>query len=123
MAMLLLHIAPKVLPEHLFSSLSYPYDHYSPSVTFHPSPTVEQEGGNTVLRFDARKGTDALTIARMVASWGDFAAKYRAGSISKDEYDRWRYNYPAFDESQHYAKMPSEELSDALVNAVLKNRK
>ena len=77
--------------------------------------TVEQEGGNTVLRFDARKGTDALTIARMVASWGDVAAKYRAGSISKDEYDRWRYNYPAFDESQHYVKMPSKELNDAVI--------
>ena len=77
--------------------------------------TVEQEGGNTHLRFDAKRGPDAAVIQELVTSWGDFAEKYRAGSISREEYDRWRYNYPKFDESQHYAKIPSQEMSDAVI--------
>lgn len=37
--------------------------------------------------------------------------------ISREEYDRWRYYYPKFDTTQHWAKVPSQELSDALVDA------
>ena len=35
--------------------------------------------------------------------------------ISKEEYDNWRYHYPKFDTTQRWAKVPSQELSDALV--------
>ena len=39
-----------------------------------------------------------------------------AGEISKEDYDKWRYHYPEFDKSQTYVKMPSQELSDMLVD-------
>ena len=41
--------------------------------------------------------------------------------ISREDYDKWRYHYPAFDTTQIWAKVPSQELSDALVEA-LKDR-
>ena len=34
---------------------------------------------------------------------------------SKEEYDNWRCHYPKFDTTQRWAKVPSQELSDALV--------
>ena len=58
-------------------------------------------------------------------TFGDFIALYvkdmehrlklSAGEISKDDYDRWRYYYPKYDTTQIWAKVPSQELSDALV--------
>ena len=43
------------------------------------------------------------------------ADKLSSGEISKDDYDNWRYHYPEFDTTQIWAKVPSQELSDALV--------
>jgi len=38
-----------------------------------------------------------------------------AGEISREDYDRWRYYYPEFDSTQIWAKVPSKDLSDALI--------
>ena len=43
------------------------------------------------------------------------AAMLKAGEITQEKYDRWRYRYPEFDTTQIWAKVPSQELSDALV--------
>ena len=45
------------------------------------------------------------------------ALQYRAGEISNEEYDKWRYNYPQYDDTQIWAKVPSQEFSDAMVKA------
>ena len=42
---------------------------------------------------------------------------FSAGEISKDDYDCWRYYYPKYDTTQLWAKIPSQELSDTLVEA------
>ena len=80
--------------------------------------TVEIRKGEVLFRFDPRKGKDAARISEMVCAWAPVADKYRAGEISKDDYDKWRYNYPQYDESQLWAKVPSQELSDAMVKAL-----
>ena len=36
--------------------------------------------------------------------------------INREDYDKWRYNYPKYDEASGYVKMPSQ-LSDAMVEA------
>ena len=41
--------------------------------------------------------------------------KLSAGEITKEEYDKWRYNYPNSDDSIHWAKVPSKGLSDMLL--------
>ena len=43
--------------------------------------------------------------------------KLSSEEISREEYDRWRYYYPKYDTTQLWAKVPSQELSDALVDA------
>ena len=44
--------------------------------------------------------------------------KEKAGEITQEEYDRWRYHYPEFDNTQRWAKVPSQGLSDLLVDAL-----
>ena len=52
----------------------------------------------------------------MLAAWGAIAAKLKAGEITKEEYDRWRYYYPKYDTSGQWHKItPSQELSDMLI--------
>ncbi len=79
--------------------------------------TIENRDGEVLFRIDPRKGKDAARISEMVCAWAPVAEQYRAGEISKDDYDKWRYNYPKYDNTQIWAKMPSQELSDAIVKA------
>ena len=47
----------------------------------------------------------------MLAAWGAVAAKLKAGEITKEEYDRWRYYYPKYDTSGQWHKItPSQGL-------------
>ena len=80
--------------------------------------TIETRYGEVVFRIDPRKGKDAARISELVCAWAAVAEKYRAGEISRDEYDKWRYNDPQFDDTQITAKVPSQELSDVMVKAL-----
>lgn len=44
--------------------------------------------------------------------------KYHNGDINRDEYDKWRYNYPKYDETSGFVKVPSQNFSDAMVEAL-----
>ena len=68
------------------------------------------------LRVHIHKGRDAAALHRMLAAWGAVAAKLKAGEITQEEYDRWRYYYPKYDTSGQWHKItPSQELSDLLL--------
>ena len=68
------------------------------------------------LRVHIHKGGDAAELHRMLTAWGAVAAKLKAGEITKEEYDRWRYRYPELDTSGQWHKItPSQELSDLLL--------
>ena len=68
------------------------------------------------LRVHIHKGRDAAELHKMLAAWGAVAAKLKAGEITKEEYDRWRYRYPELDTSGQWHKItPSHELSDLLL--------
>lgn len=45
------------------------------------------------------------------------AEKYHNGEINREGYDKWRYNYPKYDKASGYVKVPSQQLSDAMVEA------
>ena len=79
--------------------------------------TIEDRDGEVVFRIDPRRGREAARISEMVYAWAPVAEKYRAGEITKEEYDKWRYNYPQYDDTQIWAKVPSQEFSDAMVKA------
>ena len=63
------------------------------------------------------KSKGAYELLQMLHAWKEQADKLSAGEISKDDYDHWRYYYPKYDATQIWAKVPSQELSDALVEA------
>ena len=74
------------------------------------------------LRVHIHKGRDAAQLHRMLTAWGAVAAKLKAGEITREEYDRWRYYYPKYDTSGQWHKItPSQELSDMLMEALNKN--
>ena len=83
--------------------------------------TVSESDGEICLKIDTSKGKDAHELRKMLYAWKEQADKLSSGKISKDEYDNWRYHYPQFDTTQRWAKVPSQELSDALVEAFKNN--
>lgn len=87
--------------------------------------TLEDRYGLTIVKTengvsmyaDSRKGTDAAELSEMLNAWAEQAEKYRNGDISREGYDKWRYNYPKYDETSGFVKVPSQQLSDAMVEA------
>ena len=83
--------------------------------------TVETGENGVSLRVDPRKGKDAAELSEILTAWAQQAEKLRNGKINREDYDKWRYNYPKYDETSGYVKTPSKQLNDALVEA-FKNR-
>lgn len=79
--------------------------------------TVDTGENGVSLRVDPRKGRDAAELSKMLTAWAEQAEKYRNGEINRENYDKWRYNYPKYDETSSYVKVPSQALSDMLVKA------
>ena len=77
--------------------------------------TVSEADEEICLKVDTSKGKEAHELLKMLYTWKEQADKLSSCEISKDEYDNWRYHYPEFDTTQIWAKVPSQELSDALV--------
>lgn len=83
---------------------------------------VGEINGELCLRLDKSNRKIYDDMLRMLSAWQEQAAKLDAGEITKEEYDQWRYRYPEFDTTQRWVKVPSQELSDYLVEA-LKDKK
>lgn len=83
---------------------------------------VGEIDGELCLRLDKSNRKVYDDMLRMLSAWQEQAAKLDTGEISKEEYDQWRYRYPEFDTTQRWVKVPSQELSDYLVEA-LKDKK
>lgn len=79
--------------------------------------TVSEADGEVCLKVNKDKSKDAAELLQILTAWQEQASKLSAEEISKEEYDQWRYNYPKFDTTQHWAKVPSKELNDALAEA------
>ena len=79
--------------------------------------TIENGENGVFLHIDPRKGKDAAEVSEMLTVWAQQAEKLRSGEINREDYDKWRYNYPHFDETSGYVKVPSQQLSDAMAEA------
>ena len=79
--------------------------------------TVETGENGVSLRVDPRKGKDAAELSEMLTAWAEQTEKYRNGEINREDYDKWRYNYPKYDETSGYVKVPSQQLSDVMLEA------
>lgn len=79
---------------------------------------IDEADGEVCLKVDVRKSKDAVELHKMLCGWKRAATMLKAGEITQEEYDRWRYHYPEFDTTQRWAKVPSQALSDMLVEAL-----
>lgn len=75
---------------------------------------VDEVEGDVCLRINVRQGKDATRLHEMLCSWRQAATMLKAGEISQEDYDRWRYRYPEFNTSQRWVKVPPKELSDMI---------
>lgn len=73
---------------------------------------IDEAEGDVCLRVNVRQGKDVARLHEMLCSWRQAAAMLKAGEISQEDYDRWRYRYPEFDASQRWTRVPSQTLSD-----------
>ena len=69
------------------------------------------QAGETKLSFSN------ASVLRTVKAWAEQSAKLKAGEITKEEYDEWRYNYPKYDTDSEYVKLPSDDLNNAMLEA------
>ena len=58
---------------------------------------ITELDGEVCLHLDKGMGTNYITMFEMFTAWKEQAEKLKNGEISKEEYDRWRYNYPKND--------------------------
>lgn len=79
--------------------------------------TISEADGEVCLKVNKDKGKDAQELLKMLYAWKKQADKLSALEINREEYDKWRYHYPKFDKTQIRAKVPSQALSDALVES------
>ena len=84
--------------------------------------TVCDIDGEVCLHINKEKGSTAIKLFEMLSAWQEQSAKLKTGEISREDYDQWRYNYPEFDNTQIWAKVPSKELS-ASVKKLKRHRK
>ena len=77
--------------------------------------TIEKGENGVSMRVNPRKGKDAAELSEMLNAWAEQAEKYHDGEISREDYDNWRYNYPKYDETSGYVKVPSQKLNDEML--------
>ena len=82
---------------------------------------IDESDGEVCLKVDVRKNKDAARLHEMLCAWRQAAAMLKSGEITQEDYDRWRYHYPEFDTAQRWVKVPSQELSDMLVDEFRKD--
>lgn len=56
---------------------------------------IDKLDGELCIRLDKGMGVNYITMFEMFSVWQEQAEKLKNGEITKEEYDHWRYNYPA----------------------------
>lgn len=80
---------------------------------------IDEADGEVCLKVDVIKDKDAARLHEMLCAWRQAAAMLKAGEITQEEYDSWRYRYPEFDTTGYWHKVvPSQALSDMLVDVL-----
>lgn len=71
---------------------------------------IQSIDGVICLRADiAEGGMRAADLDQRLRAWQEQAAKLRDGEIAQEDYDRWRYSYPAYDDTRIHEAVPHEE--------------
>lgn len=56
---------------------------------------IDKINDELCIRLDKGMGTNYIAMFEMFSTWQEQAEKLKNGEITKEEYDHWRYNYPA----------------------------
>lgn len=70
--------------------------------------TIASYDGDNVIRLGKKNGKVDPVIFEMLEEWKQQKSRYLDGVISKEEYDDWRYHYPASSTSSTWQHMPPE---------------
>ena len=84
---------------------------------------VKNISGQPYLYLDRSISAPSSSVDQMLRAWMEQADKLENDEISKEEYDEWRYKYPELDTYQRHAKVPSQKLSDHLVQTLFDKKK
>ena len=76
--------------------------------------------GEICLRLDKSDYSTYSSMFKMFHAWQSEAARLEQGEITKEEYDEWRYKYPELDTHQIWAKVPSQAVSNMLIQEMNK---
>lgn len=68
--------------------------------------------------FDGSDPASDSSVFRMLSAWANQSEKLRRDKIDRDEYDEWRYTFPAKDTSQIWREVFSQKLSDGLMDVL-----
>lgn len=69
---------------------------------------IAEVDGVVCLKVDMLANNRAEKVQDMLCQWRRMAERYKVGEITREEYDRWRYHYPEFDDSGRWVKVPAE---------------
>ena len=76
--------------------------------------TIDRIDDVICLRIDRKQAKPGSSIESHLYDWYEIAARFRNGTITKEEYDDWRYHYPEKNTWHRWAKEPSQELMDMI---------
>ena len=78
--------------------------------------------GELCLTLDKTNGSTYLSIFDMFNAWQHEAEKLKAGTITKEEYDTWRYNYPRIAAERFKAKLDAKRTKRKKIKNVRQNK-
>lgn len=79
---------------------------------------ISEINGEVCIKLDKSQGEAYHEMSVMLFAWLEQAKKLEDSEITKEQYDQWRYNYPKFDTTQRWAKVPSQVLGDFFSNTL-----
>ena len=68
--------------------------------------------GVLCLTLDKTKGSTYLSMFDMFNAWQHEAEKFRTGTITKEEYDTWRYNYPRIEAERFKSELDAKRTEE-----------
>ena len=63
---------------------------------------VDEINGELCIHLDKSKGTTYLSMLDMISAWQQQRAKLISGEITKEQYDQWRYTFPAMEQEKFH---------------------
>lgn len=74
--------------------------------------SIDESDGEICIKIN-KDNNNTSNIFPMLSAWKEQSDMLKAGKIDVDDYNKWRYNFPKYDTTQKWVKIPID-LSDEL---------